>query len=74
MHGGKLDVRFRGLVDPRGAFGKAMARYGSLRAGIGLKGKERDLTLVRVGTWYRRNDIRGIPPFLPQYAREAEDE
>ncbi len=74
-HGEKLDVRMRGLVDPRGAFGKARARYGSLKAGIGLKGKDRDLTLLRVGTWYRKDDIRGMPPLLPQYAGEpGEDE
>jgi len=74
VHCGRLDVRFRGPVDPRGAFGKARARYGALKAGIGLTGKDRNLTLLRVGTCYRRNDIRGMPPLLPQYAGKGDED
>jgi hypothetical protein len=72
VHGEKLDVKARVLVDPRGAFGKARARYGGVKAGIGLLGKDRDLTLLRVGTWYRKDDIRGMPPLLTRYGQEPD--
>jgi len=64
----KLDVRFRALVDGRGAFGKARVRYGFLKVGIGLVGNDRDLKVTRVGSWYKRDgDIPGMPPLLPEF-------
>ena len=60
-------MRFRARVDSRGAFGKARARYGVLKAGIGLQGQERKLKVLRVGTWYRKEDIPGMPPLLPEF-------
>ncbi len=67
LRSGKLDVRFRALVDPRGAFGKGLARYGVFKTGIGLEGQNRDLEMIRVGSWYRNDDIPGMPPLLPEF-------
>ena len=47
LRGEKLDIRFRPTIDSRGAFGKARAKYGILKAGIGLEGQERDLWAAR---------------------------
>jgi hypothetical protein len=63
----KLDIGFRALIDSRGAFGKARARYGLLKAGIGLRGRDRALKVLRVGAWYRKDDIPGMPPLLPEF-------
>ncbi len=67
LRGGKIDIRFRALIDSRGAFGKARARYHALKAGIGLTAQDRDLKIVRVGTWYKKDDIPGMPPLLPEF-------
>jgi hypothetical protein len=72
IRGEKLDIRFRATIDSRGAFGKARAKYGILKAGIGLEGKERDLKILRVGTWYKKNDIRGMSPLLPKYEEKVD--
>jgi len=72
LRGGNLDLRLRVVIDARGAHGKARARYGVLKVGIGLDGAERHLKLFRVGTWYRRDDLPGMPP-APADPEEAED-
>jgi hypothetical protein len=72
IRGEKLDVRFRATIDSRGAFGKARAKYGILKAGFGLEGKERDLKILRVGTWYKKSDIPGMPPLLPRYEEKVD--
>jgi len=67
LRGGKVDVRFRAVVDSRGAFGKARARYGPLKAGIGLEGTKRTLKVIGVGNWYKRDDVRGVPKLMPEF-------
>jgi hypothetical protein len=67
VRGENMDVRFRALIDARGALGKARARYGFLKAGIGLRGRERSLHVLRVGHWYQEDDIPGMPPLLPEF-------
>jgi len=72
IRGEKLDVRFRATVNEQGAFGKARAKYGILKAGFGLEGQERHLKILRVGTWYKKNDIAGMPPLLKQYEEKVD--
>jgi hypothetical protein len=72
IRGEKLDVRFRATIDSKGSFGKARAKYGIVKAGIGLEGQERDLKILRVESWYKKNDIPGMPPLLPQYEEKVD--
>jgi hypothetical protein len=73
VRGEKLDVRFRAAVGAQGAFGKAIAKYSIVKVGIGLEGKERDLKLIRVGSWYKKeDDIRGMPKLIPKYAEKID--
>jgi hypothetical protein len=46
------EIRARFRTDETGAWGKALVRYGILRAGIGLEGKERSLKVVGPTAWY----------------------
>jgi hypothetical protein len=74
IRGGKLDVRMRASIGPDGVFGKALAKYGVLKAGIGIKGDDRDLTIWRPGTWYKKDDIPGMPPLIPEHAGPGDEE
>jgi len=73
IRGGKLDVRLRASVGPDGIFGKALAKYGILKAGIGIEGDERDLKVLRAGSWYKKDDIPGIPPLIPEHAGPGDE-
>lgn len=48
------EVRARFRTDEKGAWGKALVRYGILKAGISLEGKERGLRLLGPQTWYEK--------------------
>ena len=72
IRGEKLDVRFRATINAQGAFGKARARYGILKAGIAIEGQERGLRIRRVGSWYQKNDIPGMPPLLKKYEEKVD--
>lgn len=74
VRGESLDIRLRGLLGPTGAFGKARAKYGILKAGFGFEGQERKLKLIGVGSWYKKDDIPGMPPLLPEFEEPARDE
>jgi hypothetical protein len=74
VRGEKLDVRMRASIGPEGIFGKALARYGILKAGIGIEGNERDLKILRPGTWYKKDDIPGMPPLMPEHAEPGDEE
>ena len=50
--GGKIEIRARVQVDSTGAFGKVLASYGVLKAGVELAGKERKLHLVGAEHWF----------------------
>jgi hypothetical protein len=66
LSGGKLDVqdfnvgwegteiRARFRTDEKGAWGKALVRYGILKAGISLEGKERSLKVFEPTSWYEK--------------------
>jgi adhesin HecA-like repeat protein len=53
VSGGPVEVQARARVTDKGAFGKVLARYGVLKAGIELKGRDRALRLFRPERWYR---------------------
>lgn len=72
IRGEKLDVRFRATINKQGAFGKARARYGILKAGIAIEGQERGLRIRRVGSWYQKDDIPGMPPLLKKYEEKVD--
>ena len=74
IRGEKLDVRFRATINAQGAFGKARARYGILKAGFGMEGQERSLKILRVGGWYKKNDIPGMPRLLKKYEEKVDVE
>jgi hypothetical protein len=48
------EVRARFRTDERGAWGKALVRYGILKAGIGLEGKERHLRVLGPESWFEK--------------------
>lgn len=48
------EIRARFRTDEKGAFGKALVRYGILKAGIGLEGKERSLKVLGPTSWYEK--------------------
>ncbi len=48
------EVRARFRTDEKGAWGKALVRYGILKAGISLEGKERHLKLVGPASWFEK--------------------
>ena len=73
IRGGNLDVRMRASIGPDGIFGKALAKYGILKAGIGIEGGERDLKVFRPGTWYKKDDIPGMPPLVPEHAEPGDE-
>lgn len=50
--GGSIEIQARARVTQEGAFGKVLARYGVLKAGIELKGRDRDLHVLRPGHWF----------------------
>jgi hypothetical protein len=72
IRGEKLDVRFRATLNEKGAFGKARAMYGILKAGIAIEGQQRHLKILRVGSWYKNNDIPGMPPLLKKYEEKVD--
>jgi hypothetical protein len=74
IRGGKLDVRMRASMGPKGIFGKALAQYGILKAGIGIAGDNRDLKILRAGSWYKKDDIPGTPPLIPEHAEPGDEE
>ena len=74
IRGGKLDVRMRASMGPDGVFGKALAKYGVLKAGIGITGNDRDLKILRPGGWYKKDDIPGMPPLMPEHAGPGDEE
>ena len=73
VRGEKLDVRMRASMGPDGIFGKALAKYGILKAGIGIEGDERDLKIIRAGTWYKKDDLPGMPPLIPEHAGPGDE-
>jgi len=74
IRGGKLDVRMRASMGPKGIFGKALAKYGVLKAGIGITGDDRDLKILRPGSWYKKDDTPGMPPLIPEHAGPGDEE
>ncbi len=50
--GNGVKARFR--TDETGIWGKALARYGILKAGISLEGKERGLKVIGPTSWYEK--------------------
>jgi hypothetical protein len=48
------EIRARFRTDEKGAWGKALVRYGILKAGIGLEGKERSLKVIGPTSWYEK--------------------
>ena len=48
------EVRARFRTDEKGSWGKALVRYGILKAGISLEGKERSLHVLRPESWYEK--------------------
>jgi len=48
--GGPIEIQSRARVTGKGAFGKVLASYGPLKAGIELK--DRNLHLLRPGHWF----------------------
>ncbi|HEX9189558.1 MAG TPA: hypothetical protein VGB87_20955, partial [Vicinamibacteria bacterium] len=50
--GGSIEIQARARVTHKGAFGKVLASYGVLKAGIELKGRDRDLHLLRPRHWF----------------------
>jgi hypothetical protein len=52
--GGPIELRARARVTPDGAFGKVLARYGILKAGIELKGRDRSLHAFRPEHWFEQ--------------------
>jgi hypothetical protein len=74
VRGEKLDVRLRASMGPDGIFGKALAKYGVLKAGIGITGDDRDLKILRPGTWYKKDDIPGMPALMPEHSGPGDEE
>ncbi len=50
--GTEVKARFR--TDGKGTWGKALVRYGILKAGILLEGKERSLKIIGPAAWYEK--------------------
>lgn len=48
------EIRARFRTDEKGAWGKALVRYGILKAGISLEGKERSLKIIGPTSWYEK--------------------
>lgn len=48
------EVRARFRTDEKGAWGKALVRYGILKAGIALEGKERHLRVAGPTAWFEK--------------------
>jgi hypothetical protein len=46
--------------------------YGILKAGIAIEGQQRHLKILRVGSWYTKNDIPGMPPLLKRYEEKVD--
>jgi hypothetical protein len=74
VRGEKLDVRFRAAMGPDGIFGKALAKYGILKAGIGIEGDDRDLKILSPGGWYKKDDIPGMPALMPEHSGPGDEE
>lgn len=48
------EVRARFRTDEKGAWGKALVRYGILKAGVSLEGKERHLRVAGPTAWFEK--------------------
>ncbi len=57
--GGHLKGRV--LIGDHGSFGKVLARWGILKIGVGVEGKEHDVKFFSAGNWYKKDDILGMP-------------
>jgi hypothetical protein len=53
--GGHIEVKARLKVNHQGAFGKVLARYKAVKAGVAFKGKDRDLHVLRPEHWYEQD-------------------
>ena len=47
-----VEVRARFRMTPKGTYGKAVAKIGILKAGIGLEGGKRALKLLGTESWF----------------------
>jgi hypothetical protein len=74
VRGEKLDVRLRAAMGPDGVFGKALAKYGILKAGFGIEGDDRDLKILSPGNWYKKDDIPGMPALMPEHSGPGDEE